>query len=406
MRYMPVLFMACVALATSHGAIAQEASPSSGKIVVSASNHFAIDLYGRLDKEQPGKNLFFSPISISLALTMTAAGARGQTEAEMAKVLHLGDSLSQSHSYYHKLLEQWNAVDEKRPYQLRLANRLWGQRGFPVRREFLDLTRQQYDAEMTLVDFAQPEAARREINLWVERQTNDKIKDLIPRNAIDPLTRLVLTNAIYFKGGWLSPFDKRSTTDQDFTVSAKRKTKARLMCQTAHFGYAEEESLQALEMPYQGRDLSMVVLLPKELNGLPDLEKSLSAEWLDKLLSRLHSREVITFIPRFKEEAGFKLNKTLIALGMKLAFGLGGADFSGISTAGDLCITAVIHKAFVDVNETGTEAAAATAVIVTGASPFQPPTPIFRADHPFLFLIRDNRSGAILFIGRLIEPVP
>ena len=189
----------------------------------------------------------------------------------MAKVLHLDGDLASAHAYYHKLLEQWNAVGKKRAYQLRVANRLWGQKGYPIAPEFLALTRQQYDAEMTLLDFAQAEAARQEINQWVENQTNDKIKDLIPSGAIDALTRLVLTNAIYFKGDWVKPFDKKNTQDQDFTVSAERKVKTPLMHQKAAFGYAEDETLQVLEMPYAGRELSMVVLLPKKADGLPDV---------------------------------------------------------------------------------------------------------------------------------------
>ena len=211
MKFALGLPLSCLAFAMCREAAAEQAKPLEYGPVVRADNQFAMDLYAQLDQEQPGKNLFFSPTSISLALAMTAAGARGQTEAEMAKTLHLGEDLTQTHAYYHKLLEQWNAVGEKRAYQLRVANRLWGQKGYAIRPEFLALTRQEYGAEMTLLDFAQAEAARREINQWVEQQTNDKIKDLIPAGALIAMTRLVLTNAVYFKGDWVKPFDKKDT---------------------------------------------------------------------------------------------------------------------------------------------------------------------------------------------------
>ncbi|MEN6450681.1 MAG: serpin family protein, partial [Thermoguttaceae bacterium] len=218
------------------------------------------------------------------------------------------------------------------------------------------------------------------------------------------MTRLVLTNAIYFKGSWLKPFDKKLTQDEDFNVSAERKVKMKLMHQKTSFGYAETETLQTLEMPYAGRGLSMVVLLPKKVDGLSELEKSLSADMLDSIVSNLRNREVITAIPRFKLETSFQMNPTLRALGMKLAFSPE-ADFSGMSTQEKFYVSDVIHKAFVDVNEEGTEAAAATGVMVRATALRHPePTPVFRADHPFLFLIRDLRSGAILFMGRMTDP--
>ena len=324
---------------------------------------------------------------------MTAAGARGQTETEMAQVLHFDNQLAEAHAYYHKLLEQWNAVDSKRPYQLRVANRLWGQRDYPILPEFLTLTRQKYDAEMQLLNFAQAEPARREINQWVEKQTNDKIKDLIPAGAIDGSTRLVLTNAVYFKGNWLKQFAKTATKDEDFAVSAQRKVKVPLMHLKAAFGYAEEDSFQALEMSYEGNELSMVILLPKQKDGLSELEKSLSLERLQAVLSKLRNRQVITSLPRFKLECSFSLNSTLQAMGMKRAFSRE-ADFTGISSVESLFISAVVHKAFVDVNEEGTEAAAATGVMVgrAMAAPRPDPIPVFRADHPFLFLIRDKKG--------------
>ena len=244
----------------------------------------------------------------------------------------------------------------------------------------------------------------REINHWVEEQTNDKIKDLIPPGSLDALTRLVLTNAVYFKGDWVQPFDKRNTREEDFTVSAQGKVKVPLMHQRARMGYTEEETFQALEMPYAGRDLSMVVLLPKKVGGLPELEKAITVDKLASLMSKLHVREVITYLPKFKLETSFGLNPTLGAMGMKRAFSQA-ADFSGISSVESLYISAVLHEAYVDVNEEGTEAAAATGVMVGAMAARLPqPIPVFRADHPFLFLIHDTKAGSILFMGRLTNP--
>jgi serpin B len=370
-----------------------------------SENQFALEMYAQLDREWPGRNLFFSPTSVSLALAMTAAGARGPTQAEMAKVLDLDADLAQAHAHCRRLLEQCSAVGQTRAYQLRVANRLWGQKGHPIRPEFLALTREFYGAEMLLLDFAQAEAASREINQWVAQQTNDKIKGLVPPGALDALTRLVLTNAVYFKGDWVAPFEKRSTRDEDFSVSAQQKVQVPLMRQKATFDYAEEDTLQVLELPYKGQELSMVLLLPKEVDGLPALEKSLTADKLAGLLSRLRSVELMAFIPRFKMETSFGLNPTLEAMGMKRAFHAQ-ADFSGISSGEGLHISAVIHKAYLDVNEQGTEAAAATGVMMKIMAARRPlvPIPVFRADRPFLFAIRDTTNGSVLFMGRLTNP--
>ena len=404
MRLVFGLLLFSLGVTMVHEASAEQIKPSDQTGINQGDNQFAVELCAQLDREQPGKNLFFSPTSISLALAMTAAGARGPTQSEMVKVLHLDADLTQAHAHYHQLLEKWNAVGEKRAYQLRVANRLWGQKGYPIRPEFLALTHEQYGAEMLLVDFAQAEAASREINHWVEQQTNGKINNLIPPASLNALTRLVLTNAVYFKGDWAQPFDKRNTREEDFTVSAQAKVKVPLMHQQTKMGYAEEETFQVLEMPYAGRELSMVVLLPKKFDGLPTLEKAITVDKLGSLMSKLHVRKVITYLPKFKLETSFSLNPTLEAMGMKRAFSRT-ADFSGISTAENLYISDVLHKAYVDVNEEGTEAAAATGVMVGAMAARRPePVPVFRADHPFLFLIRDTKAGNILFMGRLINP--
>ncbi len=244
--------------------------------VSQANNQFALDLYGQLSQKRPGKNLFFSPTSISVALAMTAAGARGETASEMAHALHLTGNLPQAEAAYRELLQRWNSDEIDRGYTLRIANRLWGQEGFSFLPSYLTLTQQNFGAEMGIVDYArEPEAARQAINAWVEQQTADKIKDLLPKGIVDPTTRLVLTNAIYFKGDWVVPFRKTLTRDADFIVSSSQKVKTPLMHQRQSYPFLQDGSVQVLELPYKGRDLSMLVLLPKSADGLSDLEKSL-----------------------------------------------------------------------------------------------------------------------------------
>jgi len=253
------------------------------------------------------------------------------------------------------------------------------------------------------VNFAtDAEGARKTINAWVEKQTRDKIKDLIQPGVLDSLTRLVLTNAIYFKGDWASPFKKDGTKDGDFFAADGQKVAAPMMHQTGHFGYLDGGELQALEMPYKGDALSMVVLLPKAKDGLPALEKKLSATSAVVWIAGLRKQQVQVAMPRFTTTAEFMLKETLSAMGMTDAFS-DRADFSGMDGVKDLFISAVIHKAFVDVNEEGTEAAAATAVVMKSTGMPAPPVE-FRADHPFVFLIRDTRSGCILFVGRMANP--
>jgi serpin B len=282
---------------------------------------------------------------------------------------------------------------------------LWGQKGYPFRPDFLRLVKDSYGGGLHEVDFAATEEARRTINAWVEKETRDKIKDLIAPGVLSARTRLVLANAIYFKSAWMHPFQKAATRDEPFYLAAGREVKAPLMHQTAQFRYAEEDGFQALEMPYVRNDLSLLVLLPKSKDGLAGLEKQLTAERVAGVVGRLASQRVQVTMPRFKTTASFELSKVLSEMGMPRAFR--GADFSGmVEDPGEpLEIGAVVHKAFVDLNEEGTEAAAATAVMVQLAAAVTPrPVPVFRADHPFIYLIRDTRSGSILFLGRLADP--
>lgn len=369
--------------------------------IAKSNDAFAFDLYSQLRSDDG--NLFFSPTSISTALAMTYAGAEGDTEKELATTLNFSLPEAEVHPAFASLMAKLNAP-EKDAYELRIANRLWGQTGYGFLPKYLAITRTDYGAELAQVDFInEAEQARRRINGWVEKQTNDKIKDLIPQGAVDSLTRLVLTNAIYFKGKWEHEFDKKGTKDAPFTVSADEKIDVPMMFQKERFKYGETADLQLLEMPYNGDDLSMLVLLPKEVDGLAAVEKKLSAENLDKWTKGMRKLEVQTHIPRFKLTEQFQLNSTLSALGMPSAFNPGRADFSGMNGKKDLYITAAIHKAFVEVNEEGTEAAAATGIVV-GVTSLPPPPKVFRADHPFVFMIRDSRTGSILFLGRVTNP--
>jgi serpin B len=371
--------------------------------VAKGNQQFAWDLYGKL-KEKDG-NLFYSPFSISTALAMTSEGAKGETLKEMLSTLRLpeGDA---THAGMGSLLAYLAASDVKKDgYEVTTANALWGQKGYPWRKEFLDSTKKHYGAGLSDVDFiSATEEARKTINAWVEKQTRDKIRDLLPQESLTPDTRLVLTNAIYFKGHWAEPFKPFLTTDQEFTLRDGKKEKVRMMHQTGGFRYFANQELKVLEMPYQGRHLSMVLFLPLKTDGLPELEKRLTAENIEQWTGKLGLREVEVAIPKFKVECQFKLNDALDALGMKLPFDDRKADLTGMASSVErLFVSAVVHKAFVEVNEEGTEAAAATGV-VTDAPESRVERPSFVADHPFVFAIRDTKTQSILFVGRVSNP--
>ena len=406
------------AVAGSCGFAAEKAPKTAGtaeRLVVEGNNMFALELYAKL-RSQRG-NLFVSPYSISTALAMAQAGARGRTASQMAQVLHLPTATSEKQelstvapderqvaSAYGRIIKDLNKRGQKGAYTLTVANALWGQKGFGFLKEYLELVRTEYDGRLTEVDFVRAaDAARKTINTWVEKQTRGKIKDLIPEGVLDSTTRLVLTNAIYFKGNWARQFKKDQTQGGAFTLIGGRTIQVPMMNQTAEFRYMETQTLQALELPYVDKELSMVILLPKEKDGLSKLEETLTSEELSQWLARLFSREVVVSIPKFKATTQFSLASVLQSMGMTDAFS-GSADFSGMDGKKDLFISAVIHKAYVDVNEEGTEAAAATGVVMKLTSLGPSETPVFRADHPFLFLIRDNKSGGILFIGRVMDP--
>ena len=406
------------------GAERQRAEPQVIKAdhVAQGNNAFALDLYGQL-KDKPG-NLFFSPYSISTALNMTYVGARGPTQRQMAEVLKVPvrkeviadqrgeiERISlippeQLNLAYGAFIRQLNEQGKKGDYQLQVANALWGQQGYGFLEEFLQQVREYYGAGLHEVDFqdaAAREKARETINKWVEMQTNDKIRDLIKPGMLDDMTRLVLTNAIYFKGDWALQFDKKNTKDLPFYISPEDKIDVPTMSHKDRFMFGEVDDLQVLELPYKGNDLSMVVLLPKKKEGLAAMEKNLNTKNLEGWLAKMNRREVQVFLPKFRQTCEFGLGEVLSRMGMKDAFSPGQADFSGMNGRQDLFISAVLHKAFVEVNEEGTEAAAATGIIV-GVTSIPLPPPEFRADHPFVFMIRDAKTGAILFMGRIVKP--
>lgn len=384
--------------------------PSGLRSFAEDNNDFALAMFGRL-RQRPG-NLFFSPFSIRTALGMAWAGARSETAAQMREALCISSSDETLHVGFSETVQQLNPAG-RGEYQMAVANSLWAQDGAPLQAAFLDLIARHYQGSMNLVDFRHhAEAARVAINLWVEDQTRQKIQELVPSGGLGPDARLVLVNAVYFKGTWVLQFDKEFTTDEPFHLEGRGKTRVPLMRQQDDIRYLQAGGYQAIDLDYRGGDLSMLVLLPDRKDGLGDLEKTLSTRMLHDCVAQMSTREVKLFLPRFKITWGtVSVADQLRDLGMPLAFTRLQADFSGINGhepphEESLFISDVFHKAFVDVNEEGTEAAAATAAVITTS--FQPqeqqPIPVFRADHPFLFAIRDRKSGAILFLGRVADP--
>ncbi len=378
-------------------------TPSGAPALAQGNTAFALDLYRQVCGGEG--NLFFSPYSVSTVLAMTVAGARGVTAAEMMDTLRVTRDQERLHPAFQALAGHLARIQDSGDVALRIANSLWPQDDEPLREAFLSLAETFYGVSITPVDYkTAADAARVQINRWVEAQTEEKIKDLIPAGVLGPLVRLVLVNAIYFKGDWARQFDADRTADAAFRTAAGPAVTVPLMSQQADFPYGELESLQLLELPYRGDALSMLIVLPAMPDGLARLEESLTPEKLAQWRQALRTREVQVFLPRFKMTASLNLNEPLGALGMEAAFDPSRADFSGISgPPGWLFIDSVLHKAFVEVNEEGTEAAAATGVVMRITSLPQPP-PVFRADRPFLFLIQERETGSVLFMGRIADP--
>ena len=398
------LILLLVVSGPSLGESADCPEPDRIRARVADNNEFAFSLYQKIAGAEPnlGKNVFFSPYSISTALGMTYAGARGETAQQMAAALRFDAEQESLHQSFRDLASRLDGTGK--PYQLKIANALWGQRNYPFEAKFLSLIGEFYAGGFQTLDFSQaPEPSRVAINHWVERQTADKIRNLLQQGEITSMTRLVLTNAIYFKGEWETPFEKNQTHPAPFKVSPGNSVEVPMMVRTGQLPYTETDTLQAVELPYDGKDLAMVLLLPKD--DLGSLEQNLSRQQVGILLAQLQPTRLSLFLPRFKFDARYALqNKDYLpALGMVAAFDSQKADFSGLTGHKGLYISGVFHKAFIDVNESGTEAAAVTAVVV-GLKSMPPPATVFRADHPFLFLIHHKPTGSILFMGRIANP--
>jgi len=365
---------------------------------VQGTTRFALDLYARLRTDKG--NLFFSPYSIAAALAMTYAGARGHTASQMAQALCFLLDQAELHPAFASLAARLDEVGRQGQVQLKVANSLWPDQSCTLLDCFIALTRQYYGAQTTKVDYGDPPAAAGTINAWVEAQTENRIRDLLSPDMVTGAL-LVLVNAIYFKGNWASGFDPQHTRKAAFQVAPAEQIQVEMMTQTRGLRYGEDHQVQILELPYAGGAVSMLVLLPDQHDGLARLEASLTAESLGKWMAQVQHQPVAVYLPRFGTTWSFQLRDTLRAMGMRDAFSVN-ADFSGIA-AGPLMLADVVHKAVVTVNEEGSEAAAATAVITRGGST----SPVvFRADRPFLFLIRDNGTDSILFLGRVTNPAP
>lgn len=395
-----------VALSDKQRDSSPDLSTSDLATLADGNTAFAFDLYRALGQQKG--NLFYSPYSISLALAMTCAGARGETEQQMAETLHFTLPQDRLHPAFNALdLElasrgEGTKGKDHEGFRLHIVNAIWGQRDYAFLNDFLDVLAENYGAGLRLLDFVhQPDQSRVAINDWVSDQTEGKIENLIPQGLIDALTRLVLTNAIYFNAAWLDPFDKGSTQDGTFHTLDGLDVTVPMMAQTKSFNYAAGDGYQAVELPYDGRELSMIILLP-DSGQFEAFENTLDAALVDNIVSDLETRQVALTMPRFEFESEFSLADILAAMGMPVAF-TGDADFSGMTGNRELAISDVVHKAFVSVDEAGTEAAAATAVVMRlTAAPGEPVQ--VTVDRPFVFLIRDSGTGTVLFMGRVVNP--
>jgi serpin B len=382
-------------------------NPADAAALTGGNAAFAFNLY-KILKDADG-NLFFSPYSISEALAMTYGGARGETAKQMAAALQFTLAQNALHPAFNNIDQELAkrgkgalGADGK-GFRLKVVNAIWGQQGFKFSQPYLDLLAQNYGAGLRLQDFVKaPDPSRQTINQWVSDQTEARIKDLLPPGSVTNLTRLVLTNAIYFNAAWQSQFQKTSTRDGQFTLANRSQITVPMMYQMKNFNYAEGDNYQAIELPYDGNELSMVIILPGA-EQYKAYESALTYPQVTGIIQNLKSNQVKLTMPKFKIESQFGLKKSLSDLGMPVAFAPGQADFSGIDGAKDLYISDVMHKSFVNVDESGTEAAAATGVIV-GTTAMPAKVYEMTLDHPFIFFIRDIKTGTIIFLGRVSNP--
>jgi len=383
-----------------------DVSTGEQALLVEGNSAFAFELYQAIREEEG--NLFYSPYSISVALAMTYAGANGETAQQMADTLHFLLGQEKLHPAFNwldaELAKRGEGAEGKdgEGFRLNIVNAIWGQKDYEFLSDFLDVLAENYGAGLRILDFiTETEKSRLTINDWVSDQTEGRIEDLIPQGAIDALTRLVLTNAIYFNAAWENPFDKKMTADGPFYLLDGGQVIVPMMKQTESFSYTEGEGYQAVELLYDGDELSMVILLP-EAGQFEAFAEGLQAQQVDAIINDLQDTRVTLTMPRFEFDSEFSLKDTLAGMGMPIAFS-GDADFSGMTGNQELSISDVVHKAFVAVDEAGTEAAAATSVIIKLTAVPEPPVEV-TIDRPFIFLIRDIETGAILFIGRVMNP--
>ena len=368
--------------------------------LIEGNNQFTLELFSNLSSAN--ENIIISPFSVSSALAMTYAGAKNNTQSQMSYVLHFNHNQEVLHTDFSQLLSNIKALNSD-GNEVNIANSLWVQNKFKLQESYLKTIKTNYASDVQSVDFVlESEKTRGTINKWVESKTNQKIKDLIPVGGITKSTMLVLTNAIYFLGTWENKFDVKNTTESLFYLNEEAKVNAPFMRQTAKFKYFEDEFIQVIDLPYAKNKLSMIVVMPKEKFGLMKITKAMLNDNYTHILAGLQMQKVAISLPKFKASSSFDLGAKLSEMGMPDAF-TSAADFSGITGSKDLNISKIMHKAFIEVNEKGTEAAGATTVVMEKTSYVK--TPVFTADSPFLYLIKDNISGSILFIGKIVNPV-
>ncbi|MEN8207926.1 MAG: serpin family protein [Candidatus Fermentibacteria bacterium] len=374
--------------------------------LVLGNNEFALDLLKKVSDMQESDNIFLSPYSISSALGMTYAGAGGATAAEMADVLHFTLQAEAVNRAFYSLtetlsLDDRSGSDSGDSFTLSISNGLWVETSFTLLDEYVEKMRRYYNAAVRNLDFINDsEGSRKTINEWVAERTLNRIQDLVPTGVLNEDTRVVLTNAVYFKASWRKPFDEHFTADARFNLAGSSGIDVQMMNQTGFFNYAQTEGCKAVELDYSGGSASMLVLLPD--GDIKDFQERFDADMLQTIRGRLSPTNVSLSMPKFEFSRSISLSQLLQQLGMESAFA-NSADFSGFTGSPDLFISEVLHKAFVKVDEAGTEAAAATAVVMgLTAIPEQPVQ--MNIDSPFIFFILDRESGSIVFMGRVMDP--
>lgn len=356
-------------------------STDEASLWLDSTNQLAFELYRELMSEN-SKNLFFSPSSIAICLSMTYAGAEGETKREMAKVLHTKSPEQSFHASCVKALQILN-TSKSQDYQLRLANRVWVQMSYPILPKYREIIQKQYHAQLETLDFRFPEKSQVKMSHWVEQKTNHQLRDSIPGGLIEDDTRLVLMNTAHFRAAWQVPFDKEDTEESPFTNENGKQIQIPLMYQKHIVNYVDNRDLQMLELPYRGNTLSMYIILPKDVDGLPAVEKQITLENIHQWISAMEHKEVKIYLPRFRLQSKYWLKSTLCDLGMASAFDAENADFSGITAKRDFFLDEMLHAAVVEVDERGTKASATSILAFDPLSVAEPP--VFRADHPFIF---------------------